>query len=354
MADIYCDNTNGNDSTGDGSSGTPYKTIQKSVDVATAGDVIWIGDTSAQVLTTAISWASGWGGGTSDTSMLTIRGWDYSGGAGVDGIGEIDANSAAATIFSTTSTPTDVIIYHLNCHDTTGNVIDPNTNWYVVECEIHGGTNGVDEASDGIVMGCNVHDCSASGIRVASSEIVCFNTLANNTNAGIRIAGSDTAVFGNMISTGAYRGIDVNQDGAVIVNNTIVGDGTSNNTGIWIASSSYDRHVIINNLIVDCAGGTGIGINHNSGTVVISGGNQFYNCDTDEASSLTKLSVQANSTADPALVGSGDFTPTAFVDGWPVTLGSTTTENKIGAVQEAGGAAGGGLLEPGSMNGGMV
>ena len=42
MADWYCDNTNGNDSTGSGTSGSPYQTLQKCVDSATRGDTIYV------------------------------------------------------------------------------------------------------------------------------------------------------------------------------------------------------------------------------------------------------------------------------------------------------------------------
>jgi hypothetical protein len=44
MADIYVDPTSGDDTTGDGSTGTPYKTINKADQTATSGDTIVIKD----------------------------------------------------------------------------------------------------------------------------------------------------------------------------------------------------------------------------------------------------------------------------------------------------------------------
>lgn len=359
MADIYCDNTNGNDSTGDGSSGTPYKTLQKCVDNAAGGDVIWIGDTSAQVLSTATSWASGWAAGTGETAYLTIRGWDYSGGAGVAGIGEIDGNAAAANVFSTTSTPNYVVLLNLYMHDTTGYVLDGNgQRWHIIDCEVAlGGGGGIDSMSNLKVINCHVHDNTGHGVRLSSSGLLqgCFVT--DNSGDNVACGGTFVVVTGNLIKNPGTANIFSTQDDTTIINNTIVGDGTSNNIGISIQTSGTGNGIFTNNIITDHAGGTGIGIKFTGAKTVVVGNNQFNNNNTNMDSAVSYVTL-TDSTTNPDYVatGSDDYTPQAFVDAYPTTYpgSGTTTENKIGAVQEAGGAAGGGLMEPGSMNGGMV
>jgi len=357
MADIYCDNTNGNDSTGDGSSGTPYKTLQKCVDNAAGGDVIWIGDTSAQVLATAIDWTSGYGAGDAYATPLLIRGWDYSAGAGVAGIGEIDCNSAVATWDSATSRPWYVCLYDLYIHDTTGGTITGSWYWRVIDCEIaNSGGIGIKTGQVNLIYGCNIHDTDSYGIGVSANSEVVSNRIANATDRGIDTDGNNVVIANNLldlgpgIASGDYGILDIH-DHVTIRDNTIIGD-SNNGTGIRVWSSASNGAVILNNIIT----GFATGVVDGGADISVYGFNQFYDNTTDETlTGIIAVNLGNNSTADPAFVGSGDYTPTAFVDGWPTTLGpSTVSEIKIGAVQEAGGAAGGGLLEPGSMTGGMV
>jgi len=358
MADIYCDNTNGNDTTGTGAAGTPYKTIQKGVDNAAGGDVIWIGDTSAQVLSTAISWSSGWSAGTGENAYLTVRGWDYSGGAGVDGDCVIDCNSAAVNAFSTTSQPNYVFVYRVHIKDATGFGWDGNgQRWHFERCEVSGcGGGGIDNAGYQKVRNCYIHDNTGNGVEVSGDSLVTQCFITRNSAYNVHCQGSFCVITHNLLTDPGTTNINIESDDVQVEHNTLVGDGTTNNTGITLSSNSGSS-TITNNIITDHAGGTGKGINILGNKPVVMGNNQFNNNDTNIESSAAYL-LLTDSTTDPDYVATGidDYTPQAFVDAYPTTYpgSGTTTESKIGAVQEAGGAAGGGLMEPGSMTGGMV
>ncbi len=98
MASYFIDPQSGNDTTGDGSIGTPWKTLQKGIDNAAGGDQINVKDSAADVLAAAIDWTSGWSAGTSRDAPLIIRG--YTSAENDGGIGEIDGDDAVASIFS--------------------------------------------------------------------------------------------------------------------------------------------------------------------------------------------------------------------------------------------------------------
>jgi len=356
MADIYCDNTNGNDTTGTGAAGTPYKTLQKCVDNAAADDTIWIGDTSAQVLAAAITWNTGFGGSTSKASPIKIRGWDYSGGAGVAGVFEIDGNSAVATWDTSTSRPT-FVLYDGWIHDTTSDGIFVGFTGAVINMEVSstGGRGIMGGTQYTMVLGCYIHDTGGDGIQLNSQTLVMHNIIENATTRYLDSQGLGSYIINNLIIGGANSasgdfGIFIVGDSTHIIGNTLVGN-SNNGTGIK-GGTTEEWHNCYNNIVT----GFATGIADGGGGFLAYGHNQFYDNTTADETLTGKIHTNLgnNSTADPAFVGSGDYTPTAFIDGWPVTLGSTTTENKIGAVQEAGGAAGGGLMEPGSMTGGMV
>ena len=63
MADIYVDASVGGPGTG--TSGDPYQSLQTGIDNASAGDVIHIANTSAVVLSSGLSFVSGFTGPTS-------------------------------------------------------------------------------------------------------------------------------------------------------------------------------------------------------------------------------------------------------------------------------------------------
>jgi len=349
VADIYCDATNGNDSTGDGSAGTPYATLQKCVDNASGGDTIWIGDTVAQVLSAAISWTSGWGGGTSDTSWLIIRGWDYSAGAGFDGVGEINGNDAVANIFNSTSRPTYVHLHCLTLHSTTSTTVTGSNYWAMTHCTVHGGTYGIFLGTSGSVANCHVYDCSSSCVYLQNQTFLTKSFIdgASCSSDAVLIAGLGVSVTRNIVlgnsAWGATNAAIGNiSDGPLIDGNTLVGDS---NAGCGIRTTG-EIVTATNNIIT----GFATGLTESSGHFAVYGYNQFYNNTSDESVTTYSIALGGNSTANPDFVDAagGDYTPQTFADGYPATFfgSSTTSEIKIGAVQEAGGggAAGGGSI----------
>ena len=145
MADYYADNTNGDDTTGDGSSGNPWATIQKAVDNATGGDTIHLANTSAFVLSSSVNWTLF--GATSADAPLLITSWDNGGSITIDfpAIGgeaatsrvaaEIDGNDAVSSILSSSGAPLYVYLNGLQMHSTTGALVGRLNGWTLNECE---------------------------------------------------------------------------------------------------------------------------------------------------------------------------------------------------------------------------
>jgi hypothetical protein len=66
VADIYVDYSTGDDGTGDGSSGNPYKTIATAYTNATTGDNVYLSDTAGHPVTTSLDFS---------TKNLTFYNW---------------------------------------------------------------------------------------------------------------------------------------------------------------------------------------------------------------------------------------------------------------------------------------
>ena len=343
MGDIYTDWDSGNDAGGLGVWNDPYKTLQKAIDVAAAPDVIWVGDTAAEVLAAEIGWGGGWGGGTSRNALLLIRGWDISEGASVGGRAEIDGNDAIATIFATASQPEYVALHDIYFHSTTGLLIDPSSYWYITHCKVADcGDNNtlIDRDYGGLIMGCEIvgHNPLSNGIYVHAFQITAFNYFHGGTysSASLRIGGLISTVIGNVIADVSGHGIVIADGLPFVYGNTLVGQSIGSKFGI----QKYNdvACAILNNIFKDWD----VGIESDTGEeVLLCGHNLFYNSGTADERTLDKLIDLGNDITgtDPAFVDAGgaNYACGSIIRaaGYPAIIEATATVNyvDIGAAQ---------------------
>lgn len=322
----YVDYGAGSDATGDGTIGTPWKTLQKAFDTLTRntadGNQVNLKAGTAHVnsaaldLTTFIA-----GGALSATTPLIIRG--YTSAANDGGIGEIDCGGA--TMFAA-ATYDHITLIDLEIH-TFGDNHGIQLDYYcaVYRCEIHkgasspSGKNLLIANNTCTVMGCYVYAPGAGvarGITASGSTLVsgCYVDMgADATGIGIVTAGVISGCIvkcGNASQKGIYTsGSAVNVTGCA-VRNTAAGTGS----GIEAGGSSACS-VIANNILVgfNGAGGEGVNLVNNIGFV---GYNAFYqNTATYTAGDQVFLDLSANDVAlaaDPFTdAANGDFSLTA-------------------------------------------
>lgn len=364
MADIYCDYTNGNDTTGAGTSGNPWKTIQKSVNVAVAGDTIFIANTSAQVLTAAITFNTGFGGGTSVTAPLIIKAWNNGGSIVINNpsgnilAATIDGNSIATTIFGSASKPAWVYIQGIKFTNTTGGLVLGSNGWNFYNCEFYtAGTsyllNGGN--TNGVILNCVFRDSggtSIEGITTPGAPCMIRGCYFKNLTGYAITTNGNNFIFQNVIETGDEGGILCDStNSAYIANNTIIGDSTASIKGIDVTTGTR-RVTIVNNLIANFSGTSAVAISQTAGSnLYMLGNNAFYN-NTSNISGKNVLGVDltANDVTEPGNpfvdAPNADYTlvSTALSRGASLPLGfsgsDTLNFNDIGGVQSEAQSAG--------------
>lgn len=338
----------------DGTSGLPWKTTQKAVNISSGGDWIGIKAGSADVLTAAIAWTTGWGGGTSGTAPLIISGYTSSKDDG--GIGEIDGNDAAATIFNATSSPTSFHLSYLKLHNTTSYVFDPTTNnpsiYHRVEFYNSGNVSLIDAASLVTFTECYFHGFGTTlyGVNASSNYSNWYgNYFEGNSNVtNVVILSNYINFINNIITVDSSNGVYINGTRNSLIGNTIIGDNTSGKFGI---ANGRESSEVIGNIIVEFGDGTGGGVDVNEYPFNILGYNQFYNNVSnyvdDSLGSVVDLTAN-DTTADPQFTNAAglDFSvgTNAKAKGWPTTFLGTNTTSYVdtGAVQREEPTGGGG------------
>ena len=327
MADIHCDYGVGDDTTGDGSAGNPYKTLQKAVDVcAASGDFIWVGDSADQVLSASIDWTTGYAG-----VLTTIRGWDQSAGAGVAGVGTIDGNSAVTTLFSITSMPANVTLFQMILKGGTSTQASMPSTGHLVQCEVDGSagsSHGITYATGaGSVVDCYVHGCGGTGIRMtASSGYSVGNHLSGNGNPAIDLQGDYSVCEDCLVQSAGAIGIRMQGVRPLCKGNTVY-DTASGTHGFDVQVSGG---VFLNNIIVGFTNGIRRGGVNNKPQV--QGYNHFFGNTTNYQGSVTPFTDIGNDeTTDPGFTaaGSGDYSVgvNARAQGWPPLLRGSSTYN---------------------------
>lgn len=360
MADKYTDITNGNDSTGDGSAGTPYQTIQKAIDNANGGDVIWVGDSGTNTLSSQLNWTSF--GGVQDTSLdnrLVVRGWDYSGGAGADGLAVI---SGGGTLGSPLAASKGYVTwYHLHFDDytTLGLVLGGDN--IVYECKFTNIDAGY-AISNSTTNYSKVYNCFletvAGGIYAgASTPFIVGCTIKDHSGNGI-YASPDAYIANNILISAGGTGIYNAFDRTLIFQNTIIGDGsTASIYGIHVTATS-EAGSILGNLIKGWSGTSNAGIyNADSANQM---GVVGYNHFDDNTANMTDVNPNIDLTANDSTsavtftnAAGGDYSIDTGNTGYDAPFYGFNTQQYMdtGAAQRAN--TGGGLLVNPGMSGGM-
>lgn len=367
MATLYADFSTGNDSTGTGTSGNPYKTVTKVISVANGGDTIMLSNVAAFVLTTAIVW-TGFGATTaaSTANPLIIKAWNNGGSIAVSlptgnvTGAEINCNVAAASAFATGSMPSDVFLEGIILHGSTGVLLTPASDWNFYHCEFYASksTSTVNcSSSANNFIECIIRDPAVSncdGIRHNGGFISgCYFKGITGNSLVCQTSGA-AFVTNNVIKCGANKNaISITGGRHVIVNNTLVGDGTASQVGITCGAASYQT-TIISNIITDVSGTSAKAFD------TTAGGNQYMFGYTSYRNNTTNINASAikgvDLTANDITETSTPYTNAAGADyslvvgalsrqaGVPRGVAGSSTLNypDIGGAQAVASAGGGG------------
>lgn len=322
MADFYTDWTNGNDTTGDGSSGNPYKSIEKVAALgsgmsSSGGNRIFVANTSAQVATaTGATWSASWLGIDGVGNPTLILPWDNGGsitltlpnGKVIAPAFEWDGNDAVASL------ATDLIglsVFGCYMHTTTSFVWNPNASGcFLICCKVaDGGGTALVDANLACAIGCHfVGDATSSqdGLGAVYGALYCF--FDDFTGKAIMVQGGAFCV-GNVIRNCDEGGISGNVNSVIAAQNTLIGNSSANSYGLDMSGTSADSWAFFENVIQDFSGSGAKGIRVTSGAVpVICMGHSFWN-NTTNSDSGALYEHEADTEADDPLVDAtgGDF-----------------------------------------------
>jgi hypothetical protein len=362
MATLYCDYTNGDDTTGLGTSVSPWKTLQKTVNSATGGDTINIANTSAQVLAAALTWNTGF---TADNTKYTIiQAWDNGGSITIQRPDETTPRLGAiidgAGLYALNISPQKIRLKNLKIQNfvVIGDLIWIANNSSVDGCEFK--DNNADGGS--VLVGyiyCTINNCffhdnyGAYIIKPIYFGQVINNFIEDNLK-GVIYGGPQTILSsrsGNIIRENIFKNnehtsdINTEFDPATIENNTFESDGSASKIAVTL---SHDGCVVNNNIFYKYDGAGSKPINVIASTVDLLGYNSFYESNASTFPSqigidLTSFDVSTSgnpfinsalddytldSVSGAASIGSGLGNPKSYID--------------RGAVQSQAGGGGGG------------
>jgi len=336
VADVYIDPATGNDTTGDGSSGNPYASVQGAYDATTPADdtVFYLSDAANDVLSADIDSSSpnNWNG-----SRHVIAGWDRGNG----GYGVIDGDGS---------------------YRCTGS-LQANTFWHNIEFT-NGSTTGNLFSASGTCIDCKFTNTGGTSYKIIPRNctlIGClFDNVGSSDNGTMANGGGYTFMHKCLFKQGSnsvfavYRGylhatnsiFWLNGAGKCLwdggsynlTNCTLYQQSTGTGTGIGASGAVGIRN--ITNCYFE---GWGAGYTAQYGQN-LSANNAFYNNTTNVNSSGshmyydagTDLVLSASGLTDPS---NGDFTPTAdlIAKGFPANIPGTSTATNfpIGAITAA-------------------
>lgn len=361
-AHYYVDYSGGNDTTGNGTSGAPWKTIQKALDAATEGadgTQINLRANAAHVTAAALDRTTyvATNGALSISQPIIFRGYTSTADDGGQATITVGGNYR---LFAATNYDFQWLV-DLNIDGHTGALVDTvylGSSAVVSRCKI----TGAGQYKLRVTNNCVVVNCYISGSEFSATTSYCI------------YANSASIVYGNWINmaghnVGIFAGTTVSVIGNVIVNQTAgesaraVAAGTSAlvlgntiysnaGTGEGIAfDSPVENGMAINNLVVGFSGTGGDGIINGSGLGNLVFHNALYNNTTGVTAGDIGLSegndtLAGNPFADAA---GGDFdingtiaglTEDAWPQSWPGLTTATAPKAEKGAVQAGAGAGG--------------
>lgn len=361
----FVDPNAGNDTTGDGSVGNPWKTVQHALNTITRdtanGDQINVKTGAADVLSAPLSFATY--GSASAGEPLIIRG--YTSAANDGGIGEISGGGSVG-IVSSASTATWLIWIDMKLHNCgAATVLDQGATgvrWNLENCEISTSTGDGANLRIANYVNCYFHDV-ASGIVSGSAAPYILNCVFENcSDYAVEMSGSGAIIADCIISvpTAGAGGIYVwdSNSAAIIINNTIY-SSSGTGKGILFRTANDFLAALINNHFEGFSGAGGVGIDANGGDIGVAAGNTFYNNTTDTSYGdrfnvplADDTSLASSPLTDP---GNGDFSVSTALKaaGWPTAFKGISTNQFLDAGAAQREEAGGGLLVHPGMSGGM-
>lgn len=355
----YVDPVGGNDTTGNGTIGTPWATVQKALNTITqgaGGDQINDKAGGADVLAATLTLATY--GTPTAAKPLIIRG--YTAAANDGGIGDISGNSSVSVMDQSAAGKGHVNFkdMHLHASGAQDVIKMAGASVRVIDCEIDNTTgNGISISfANTQVFGCYTHNIG--GGNNINADDVHFNRCESdgrNPTGYIRAAASCGHNTIRMAAAApASTGI-APANGILVHNNSIFSNGGTG-SGISLASNFQSA---VNNIVEGFSGAGGKGINGNSTYQAVYGLNALYNNTTNVSGVSALMSVGADiilsgspftnsGTGDLSLnntAGAGASCRAAAYKG--AYYGNPFTNyGDIGAVQhqDSGGAAGGSFI----------
>ncbi len=361
MSNYYVSPGSGNDTTGNGTIGTPWATVQKALNTitrnATDGDTINVQAGTADTLTAELSLTAY--GTPTPAAPLIFRG--YTATANDGGIGEIDgAGSVAIYDAGNNANKSYIHFWGMKLGNTgASRVIRMQAYSSLVNCELHtsAATQAVYFHNVSIrVVGCLFHSLSGTNNVSMASSTVFFIGCTFRSSAGtniLHLTGSAGVV--------ANCHFDISDDTSltaiystsdVFVMNCTIYSNVAQTVPAILVEPSTGLALTLNNLVVGYNGVGGVGYSAR-GYLTAAAGNGFYNTTTAQAvTSKASYELQAPVTLSvPPLIdpANDDFGLTvdsaARGAAWPrVARGMPVTVNAadIGATQAGGGSGGGG------------
>lgn len=353
--DYYVNCNSGNDTTGDGTSGTPWATVQKCVDNSSGGDTCFIAETCN--LSTPVTWGS-FGGGTSQIAPFIIAGWDdgqadnvtpascYKSGACVAGA-VLDGGGTTDSPFSASSDPHFMRYKDIRFTDF-DNRWTIAAYWKIIDCEFDTWSSPSDIFRDGnlgLFYNNYIHDVSGTngytflwggGVHVVGNVIESDDCISLTSNECI-FANNVFKITDSSALCGIYNQDPYN----IYFGNTLVGLGTANMELFNIGNNTADIMDVFDNVITDWdifADDAGIAY---FGYV---GGNSLH--DTTYDYSGTGIDFIIDDTADDVtdstfpLVSSTDYNLTSGTNAEDASVQPEGGLKDIGAVEST--ASGGG------------
>lgn len=371
-AHYYVDYADGNDTTGNGSSGSPWKTIQKALDAAVEGadgTQINLKNNVAHVTAAALDRTTyvATNGALALAQPIILRG--YTSAADDGGRATITVGGNYRLFAATNYDYQQLIDLEINGH--TGALVDTvylGNSCLVARCRVTGaGQYKLRVTNNSLVLNCHVSGSEFSSTTsyciYANSASVLYGNWVNFAGHNVGIyAGTAVQVVGNVIvnATAGESGRGVTFGAlSLVVNNTIysnagTGEGIANDT-------NAENCVVANNVVCGFSGTGGDGILNGNGLNNWLLANALCNNTTnltagDGGWSEANDTLAGNPFVDAA---GGDFdingavaglTEDAWPSAWPGLTTNTLPKADKGAVQAGAGAAGGG----GSVFGGLV
>jgi len=279
QTDYYVNYSTGTDGAGNGSSGTPYKTIQYALDdigithgTGTDGDRLLLDTGTTHVLSQTLDLDS-YGATPSSSAPLSIHG---DGGRAVIDAGGYQFGEGNSGTYDFDS----IHLYNLEIYNgpAAAALVELGTACSVVMCELHQTDDTPLEMSHyGQVMACDLYDYDSWGIDIGIYSKVCNCFLHDGptySGGGIFLQDYGAAVNNILHTDGA--GIDFQGNCCLAIHNTLLHlSGGTSTDGIRAGGSSFWNHMIANNIICGFTNGIDFESSDRYHNVI---NNTFYNC----------------------------------------------------------------------------